>query len=95
MEQQPFEETAQRQGKLRLRSSMSRKSGTEAGSRIVPLARSVSHTMASRSGSANGGGWSKTPSSTLKMAVLAPNRRARVRTATTVNTGLRAKDRNA
>ena len=72
---------------MRLSRWKSRKSGTDAGSRVVPVCRSVSQTITRRSNSATGVARSSTPSTTLKMAVVAPMASASVRTATTVKPG--------
>ena len=75
------------------RVSKSWKSGTDAGSRVVPLCRSVSHTITSRPKSATGAGRSSTPSSTEKMAVLAPMPSASTITARRVKAGCLASAR--
>ena len=73
----------------------SRKSGTDAGSRVVPVWRSVSQTITRRSNSTTGVARSSTPSTTLKIAVVAPMASASVRTATTENPGRPASPRSA
>ena len=80
---------------VRLSRWKSRKSGTDAGSRVVPVCRSVSHTITSRSSSTTGVARSRTPSTTLKIAVVAPIASASVRTATTVKPGRAASPRRA
>ncbi len=72
---------------VRLSRLKSRKSGTDAGSRVVPVCRSVSQTITTRSSSATGAAFSSTPSTTLKIAVVAPMARASVAMATAVNAG--------
>ena len=54
------------------------------GSRVVPVLRSVSQTIISRSCSANGTRFNRTASTTLKMAVVAPIPSASVSTAAVV-----------
>ena len=59
------------------------------------IAGLVSHNATSRSESGSGNGRRSMPSTTLKIAVLAPMPRARVSTATTENPGLLATFRTA
>ena len=71
------------------------KSGSDAGSRVVLVLRSVSQTTASASMSFTGAGRSSTVSMTLKIAVLAPIPSAIVSSATTANAGLPTSSRSA
>jgi len=64
-------------------------------SRVVELFRSVSQSIISRSIPTNGVGRKSTPSTTEKMAVLAPMPSASVSTAATVKPGLRRRVRRA
>ncbi len=59
----------------------------------MPSPGAVCHTPTSRSASSNGSGLSRTPRTTLKMAVLAPMPSASVKMAISVNMGARRRRR--
>ena len=59
----------------------------------IPSPGAVCHRPTSRSGSSNGSGLSRTPRTTLKMAVLAPMPSASVKMAISVNMGARRRRR--
>lgn len=86
---------ASRRSSRRLRCRKSWRSGQEAGSWLVPLERSVSHTITSRCGSGNGTGRMSTASTTLKIAVVMPMPSASVTRLAMVNAGHRASMRAA
>ena len=59
----------------------------------IPSPGAVCHSPTSRSAPSNGSGLSRTPRTTLKMAVLAPMPSARVKMAISVNMGARSRRR--
>src|SRR5690606_26133848 len=68
-------------------------SGNDAGSRVVPLEWSVSHTTTSSSSPGTGAGLSSTLSITVKIADVAPMPSASVPSTTSVNDGVRSRER--
>ena len=81
--------------RLRDRARRSTKSGIDAGSRVVPLSRSVSHIANSRSASGYGSGFSSTACTTATIDDSAPMPMASVRTLVARNPGLLRSTRTA
>ena len=79
--------------KLRARSRQSRKFAGATSAARLPLSGSVCHSVTSRSGWGNGGGWRSTASTIEKMAVVAPIASVRVSTVAAVKPGCRISNR--